>query len=63
MKPRHLADIALLTLAAQFGAQSPKPPIIELRIAATKDHVWDRWRDGLLEVNTGTRGPSQLPPQ
>lgn len=48
MKPRYLADIALLTLAVQFGAQSPGPPIIELRIGVTKDHVGDRWRDGPL---------------
>ena len=35
MKALSLAALALLTLSAQLGAQSPKPPIIELRIAVT----------------------------
>ena len=35
MKALSLTAIALLTLSAQLGAQSPKPPIIEVRVAAT----------------------------
>ena len=35
MKALSLAAIAMLALSAQLGAQSPKPPIIELRIAVT----------------------------
>ncbi len=35
MKALSLAAIALLAFNAQIGAQTPKPPIIELRVAVT----------------------------
>lgn len=35
MKALSLTPIVLLALCAQLGAQTPKPPIIELRIAVT----------------------------
>lgn len=35
MKSPSLAPLALIALCAQLGAQTPKPPIIELRVAVT----------------------------
>ncbi|MBK7595742.1 MAG: hypothetical protein IPJ11_10980 [Gemmatimonadetes bacterium] len=64
MKPRHLADIALLTLAVQFGAQSPVAA--NHRAAHRGDEGPSGGQGGVmasLQVNTGTRRPSQLSPQ